>query len=74
NPATSSVMIFIAPSFHNNVRMTITDVNGKVVYWQDNLQPAVSYGLDTHTLSNGTYFIVLADSKETATKRLVISR
>ncbi|MDP4221460.1 MAG: YHYH protein [Bacteroidota bacterium] len=74
NPATSAAAIFIDPSFHNNVKLIVIDCNGKTVYSQDDLQPAVTYSLDIHSLANGTYVMSLTDSKETATKRLVISR
>jgi hypothetical protein len=70
NPASKYVNIFIDPSEHNNTKLTIFDLEGKVLLTQENLQPAILYSIDISTFTNGRYFVALSDEQGTVVKNL----
>lgn len=74
NPASNYITIYIEPSDHNNVKMFMADMSGKIIKQMENLQSTIMYQIDLTDISNGTYFITLIDGIGTVMKKLVVYR
>ncbi len=73
NPASDELNLFLIPSFESNLTMTIYNAMGEVVLLQKNIQTAVNYSFDIKNLSNGVYFVRVANDKAASTSRILIS-
>lgn len=74
NPAQEYVYVYIAPSFENNITATITDMSGKVVMVQQNLQPGIAYEFYMQNVMQGLYLLKLENENVSAFQKFVISR
>lgn len=73
NPSNLFVSLFIEAVAQNNFEVSITDLNGKVVHSEKNIQPAVSYTFDVSALAKGVYFIKIKNDKISRTSKLIIN-
>lgn len=73
NPATEALNYFIAPSFENNMKATLYDATGRILYENSNVQSAVTYSIDLTTISAGMYFFKAETSALSTTKPIVVS-
>lgn len=73
NPAADYVNVFIEPAYQNNLNATLTDVTGKVIDTQVNMQPGITYTFDVRGLANGIYFIRLENEEAIGVKQITIN-
>ncbi len=75
NPASSSVNIDLNLEEATNVTITLADISGKVIKFQ-NIQGVAQHlhTLDISSLPSGTYIVRLATDKGTSTKKLVVAK
>jgi hypothetical protein len=74
NPASSVVSLFVAAGAANNMHLTVTSTEGKIVYTQDNIQPAVQYTLDVSSFAEGLYFISIQSESAIEVRRIVVAK
>jgi len=74
NPASQYVTIIIDPSDHNNAAMNIMDMNGKVIFHVEDLQPAVPFVVDLRNFASGSYLLTLTDGKGSVVRNLVVMK
>lgn len=74
NPASQGfVHLFIDAVAQNNFEVTITDITGKIVRSEKNIQPTISYTFDLNGLNKGVYFVKIKNDKITKTEKLVVN-
>ncbi|MCW3076326.1 MAG: hypothetical protein JWO32_935 [Bacteroidetes bacterium] len=73
NPSNEFVSLFIEAVAQNNFEATITDLTGKVVHSEKNIQPAVNYTFDISTLPKGVYFMKIENDKISKMSKLIIN-
>lgn len=73
NPASSFVHLFIDAVAQNNFEVIITDVTGKVVKKEINVQPTITYTIDLSGLAKGVYMIKIKNDQVTKTEKLIIN-
>jgi hypothetical protein len=74
NPASQGfIHLFIDAVNQNNFDVTITDVTGKVVKSEKNIQPTITYTFDLTRLQKGIYFLQIKNDKVTRTEKIVIN-
>jgi hypothetical protein len=73
NPAQNYVHLFIDPIAQNNFDITVTDVNGKVVVTEHNIQPTIMYSFDLTKLSKGVYYFNIKNDKINRTEKILVN-
>lgn len=74
NPASQGfIHLFIDAVAQNNFDVTITDVTGKIVRSEKNIQPTISYTFDLVGLPKGLYIMKIKNDKITRTEKIVIN-
>lgn len=74
NPAQDYVYVYIAPSYSNNITATVTDIAGKVISKQNNLQPGITYEINVSTALDGLYFVKLENETSLSIEKFIINR
>lgn len=72
NPASSVVHLFIDAVAQNNFDVIITDVTGKIVHSEKNIQPTIMYTFDLSTLAKGVYFLKIKNESVEKTEKLLV--
>lgn len=74
NPASQGfIHLFINAVAQNNFDVIITDVAGKVVRSEKNIQPTISYTFDLAGLAKGVYFMKIKNDKISKTEKIIIN-
>ncbi|MBA3663289.1 MAG: YHYH protein [Bacteroidetes bacterium] len=74
NPATQEfIHLFIDAIAQNNFTIVITDITGKIVRTEKNIQPTVSYTFDLNGLSKGVYFMKISNEYISKTEKIIIN-
>ena len=73
NPSTGEVTLSAAGSFVG-VTVNVTDATGRLVWSAENMAFQGGVKIDLSTLSNGTYNVMLSNSRGASVKRLTIQR
>ena len=76
NPANDDATIYINASDNKDVKLSITNSTGQLVYekQQKLIAGANTINLDCKNFATGIYFVMLGSDKNTQTKKLVISK
>jgi hypothetical protein len=74
NPSSDYVYIYMDINNENNVKLSLYNQEGKLVYSQNFLQPSIAYTLDMRTYSAGVYNMVLESATQTSRYKLVKSK
>jgi hypothetical protein len=74
NPAQDYVYIYVAPSYNNNITATVTDMAGKVISKQNNLQPGITYEINVSMAMDGLYFVKLENETSLGIQKFIINR
>jgi hypothetical protein len=74
NPASGVFSLFLSPSFRNNCKVYLLDATGKLIFSQNNIQPANSYNFDMSELDPGLYIVKVENGDSFTNKKLVIVR
>ena len=72
NPASSNVTVRLSESLHDNASISITDVNGKIIFQQNIHSSESIVNVDVSTLDNGFYFLQVKDNSNCITKKTSI--
>jgi hypothetical protein len=74
NPATSSTVISMAGPFNGEVRMTLTDLSGRILQAASffKKESGMTHSIDLSGVSNGVYTVNLRSADHTITRRLIV--
>ncbi|XZF13199.1 YHYH protein [Chitinophagaceae bacterium MMS25-I14] len=72
NPTSEYLFIYINPIASNNFTVSLTDVDGRTVLMQPNIQPTISYTLDVRSLARGIYTLTLRNEEKTYSEQVLI--
>ncbi len=71
NPTQEYLYIYMDVESANNVKGSLIDAKGKTVRRIDFLQPSIAYSLDMSELPAGLYFLVLENTAEKTTQKII---
>lgn len=74
NPTEGVVSIYIEPGNNNNIKATLFNMLGEIVFEQNNIQPAMQYSFDFSFLPPGGYSIQLETQSSKSMGRIMILR
>jgi len=74
NPAGNYINLFIPSVLTNNFTVTVTDMAGKTVFTQSNIQPTILYSFNLSALSEGTYIMNIKNDAVSYTQKVVIAK
>src|SRR5262249_30868017 len=74
NPSSDYVYIYMDVNNENNVKLSLYNEEGKLVYSQSYLQPSIAYTLDMREYNAGIYTLVLESATQTSRQKLIKSR
>lgn len=66
------IFLYIEPILSNNFIVTVTDITGKEVYRQVNVQPTISYALDMRHVQTGMYTIQIRNNEYLYTRKMML--
>lgn len=72
NPTDGVFSVHLAPSLQSNLKLTITDLSGKIVLSQNNIQPASTYFFDSSGFEAGIYLLKVENKESFRATKLVI--
>ncbi|MGZ3899778.1 MAG: YHYH protein [Bacteroidia bacterium] len=74
NPASQGfIHLFIEAVAQNNFDVTITDVTGKIVKSEKNIQPTITYTFDLTSLPKGVYLMKIKNDEISKTEKIIIN-
>lgn len=73
NPTQDQLTIFVAPSENNNLMAALLNEWGRLVFSEQNIQPAVPYTFDLTHLPGGIYYLKLQGDSKSAIEKIVIA-
>ncbi|MFZ4545337.1 MAG: YHYH protein [Saprospiraceae bacterium] len=74
NPASDELNLFIIPSEESNFRASCYNMQGDLVFSQENIQSAVNYNFDLQSLPCGQYLIKLENAQGFTCSRFSIQK
>ena len=74
NPANNYLNLFIQPIASSNFVVTLTDLAGRTVFTQANIQPTILYSLNVTALPAGVYIMNIKNNAVTYTQKVVINK
>lgn len=72
NPANDYLFLYMDAIAANNFTVEITDVQGKVVFTEKNIQPTISYTFDVSRIAAGVYTFKIQNGTYKSTQKIVI--
>jgi hypothetical protein len=66
-------MIYLEPSSMNNLDLELRDIQGRIVYTQNNIQPAITYTVDLNLVESGMYLVIIKGAEKEIIRKLVKS-
>ncbi len=72
NPASTTLNLFLIPSFFANMSATLVNATGRTVMNWENIQTAVNYQYDISHLPKGLYILQINGNGKTAHSKIII--
>jgi len=74
NPAADQLNLFMPTAAGNNFAVTITDMAGRVVFTQKDVQPTILYSFNVSGLAPGMYNLTIKNDQVSRTEKVLIKR
>lgn len=74
NPVTDYLTLFVTPGNNNNLKASICNMVGEIIYELENIQPAVPYYVNLMQIKNGFYYLKLEGNDKMSVQKFLVSR